>query len=96
VQVIVLLVLKRVILQRGNPNATMEYQQRLANLWQKYDCNPFKSMLGILAQAPLFIGFFSALRALAAAKVRLLLQSLSTLLRSFTQPQGIQRPPAAV
>ncbi|EIE26611.1 hypothetical protein COCSUDRAFT_39658 [Coccomyxa subellipsoidea C-169] len=54
---------------RGNPKATTEYQQRLANLWQKYDCNPFKSMLGILAQAPLFIGFFSALRALSAAKV---------------------------
>ena len=47
----------------------MEYQQRLGNLWQKYDCNPFKSMFGILAQAPLFIGFFSALRALSAAKV---------------------------
>lgn len=49
----------------------MEYQQRLGNLWVKYDCNPFKSMLGILAQAPLFIGFFSALRALSAAKVHL-------------------------
>ncbi|CAL8466931.1 g6467 [Coccomyxa elongata] len=54
---------------RGNPKATMEYQQRLANLWQKYDCNPFKSMLGLFAQAPLFIGFFSALRSLSAAKV---------------------------
>lgn len=80
------MVLKRVVLQRGNPNATTEYQQRLANLWQKYDCNPFKSMLGILAQAPLFIGFFSALRALAAAKVGILLLSLALLLRSSTQP----------
>lgn len=55
--------------QRGNQAAAEEYQQRLAAVWKKYDCNPFKSILGALAQAPLFIGFFSALRAMALAKV---------------------------
>ena len=54
--------------QRGNQAAVAEYQERLAAVWKKYDCNPFKSILGALAQAPLFIGFFSALRAMALAK----------------------------
>ena len=38
-------------------------------MWKKYDANPFTNMLGGLAQAPVFIGFFSAIRAMAAAKV---------------------------
>ena len=46
-----------------------EYQNRLGAVWKKYDCNPFKSILGVFAQAPLFIGFFSALRAMALHKV---------------------------
>lgn len=54
---------------KGNPNATNEYQQRVMAVWQKYDANPMKSMATLLVQAPLFIGFFSALRGLAAAKV---------------------------
>ena len=56
--------------QRGNEAAAAEYQERLAAVWRKYDCNPFRSILGALAQAPLFIGFFSALRAMALAKAR--------------------------
>ena len=56
-------------LQRGNKSAATEYQQRLSGVWTKYDANPFTNMLGGLAQAPVFIGFFSAIRAMAAAKV---------------------------
>lgn len=56
-------------LQRGNQGATAEYQKRMSDVWKKYDANPFTNMLGGLAQAPIFIGFFSAIRALAAAKV---------------------------
>ena len=55
--------------QRGNRAAIEEYQNRLGDVWKKYDCNPFKSILGVFAQAPLFIGFFSALRAMALHKV---------------------------
>jgi len=54
---------------RGNANATAEYQQRVMAVWQKYNANPMKSMASLLVQAPLFIGFFSSLRGLAAAKV---------------------------
>ena len=56
-------------LQRGNKSVATEYQQRLSGVWTKYDANPFTNMLGGLAQAPIFIGFFSAIRAMAAAKV---------------------------
>lgn len=58
------------VLQRGNESAAAEYKQRLADVWKKYDANPFTNMLGGLAQAPIFIGFFSAIRAMAGAKVR--------------------------
>ena len=54
---------------RGNQNATADYQQHVMAVWKKYNCNPLKSMASIFVQAPLFIGFFSALRGLAAAKV---------------------------
>mmetsp|Transcript_5739 Transcript_5739/g.11224 ORF Transcript_5739/g.11224 Transcript_5739/m.11224 type:complete len:436 (+) Transcript_5739:62-1369(+) len=54
---------------KGNPNATAEYQQQVMRVWQKYNANPLKSMASIFVQAPLLIGFFSALRGLAAAKV---------------------------
>lgn len=54
---------------RGNPNATADYQQQVMRVWKKYNANPLKSMATIFVQAPLFIGFFSALRGLAAAKV---------------------------
>lgn len=54
---------------RGNQNATAEYQQRVMHVWKKYNANPMKSFASMLVQAPLFIGFFSALRGLAAAKV---------------------------
>lgn len=46
-----------------------EYQTRLAGVWAKYDCHPIKSLGPLFLQAPLFIGFFSALRSLAAAGV---------------------------
>lgn len=54
---------------RGNPNATSDYQQQVMRVWKKYNANPLKSMASIFVQAPLLIGFFSALRGLAAAKV---------------------------
>ena len=38
-------------------------------VWKKYECNPMKSMASLVVQAPLFIGFFSALRAFAAHKL---------------------------
>lgn len=57
------------IAQRGNENASKEYQERLAGVWSKHGVNPLKSMGGILVQAPLFICFFSGLRHMAAAKV---------------------------
>lgn len=50
-------------------SGTQEYQQRLAAVWSKHDCHPVKSMAPLLMQAPLFIGFFSALRSLAEAGV---------------------------
>lgn len=50
-------------------SGTQEYQQRLAAVWKKHDCHPVKSMAPLLIQAPLFIGFFSALRSLAEAGV---------------------------
>jgi len=50
-------------------SGTQEYQQRLAAVWAKHDCHPVKSMAPLLMQAPLFIGFFSALRSLADAGV---------------------------
>ena len=50
-------------------SGTQEYQQRLAAVWSKHDCHPVKSMAPLLLQAPLFIGFFSALRSLAEAGV---------------------------
>jgi YidC/Oxa1 family membrane protein insertase len=46
-----------------------EYQTRLAAVWAKHDCHPLKSLAPLLLQAPLFIGFFSALRSMAAAGV---------------------------
>ena len=59
---------------QANPNfdvrtGTQEYQQRLAAVWSKHDCHPVKSMAPLILQAPLFIGFFSALRSLAEAGV---------------------------
>lgn len=54
---------------KGNPNATADYQQQVMRVWQKYNANPLKSMASIFVQAPLLIGFFSAIRGLAAAKV---------------------------
>ena len=41
----------------------------MARVWQKHNVNPLKSMGSLFVQAPLFIGFFSALRAFAAHKV---------------------------
>lgn len=54
---------------RGNQNATAEYQGRVQAVWSKYGANPLKSLAGIFVQMPIFIGFFSALRAFAAHKV---------------------------
>ncbi|KAK9810108.1 hypothetical protein WJX72_005000 [[Myrmecia] bisecta] len=61
---------KKESMSEGNvPRAREEYQQRMAGIWSKYNCNPLKSLASIAVQAPVFIGFFSALRAMAAHKV---------------------------
>lgn len=54
---------------RGNPEAAQQHTKRVMAVWKKYNCNPFKSFAGMFVQMPVFIGFFSALRALATAKV---------------------------
>lgn len=54
---------------RGNPNAAQEHTARVMAVWKKYKCNPMKSLGGMFVQAPIFIGFFTGLRALAEAKV---------------------------
>ena len=40
----------------------------MAQVWQKHNCNPLKSLGSIFVQIPLFVGFFGSLRSLAAAK----------------------------
>lgn len=47
-----------------------EMMTKMADLWKKHDCHPLKSLLPFVAQAPIFIGFFGALRSMAAAKVK--------------------------
>jgi hypothetical protein len=49
--------------------AQSDYQQRALAIYAKYDCNPAKSLVSIFVQFPVFVGFFSALRAFSAAKV---------------------------
>ena len=67
-------------LQNKNPQAMEEYQRKLAGIWKRHQCHPIKSILPILCQAPVFIGFFSSLQSLARAKVSLhLLQAPSRL-----------------
>jgi len=55
--------------QNKNPKAMEEYQRKLAGIWKRNNCHPVKSVLPILVQAPVFIGFFSSLQSLARAKV---------------------------
>lgn len=47
------------------PGAAEAYQKELWALWAKYNCNPFKSMAPLIAQAPLFICFFLAIKRMA-------------------------------
>ena len=47
----------------------IEMTQRMAEVWKKYNCHPLKSLMPPLAQAPIFIGFFGALRSMSEAKV---------------------------
>ena len=56
-------------LQNKNPKAMEQYQRKLAGIWKKNNCHPVKSILPILVQAPVFIGFFTSLRSMAEAKV---------------------------
>ena len=56
--------------QNKNPNAMGEYQRKLAGVWKRHDAHPLKSILPIMMQAPIFIGFFTSLRALSEAKVQ--------------------------
>ena len=53
----------------GDPQAVSEYQAKVAAVWKKHNCNPFKSLATVFVQAPIFIAMFTALRALATAKV---------------------------
>ena len=55
--------------QNKNPKAMEDYQRKLAGIWKRNNCHPVKSVLPILIQAPVFIGFFSSLQSLARAKV---------------------------
>jgi len=47
------------------PGAAEAYQKELYALWAKHNCNPFKSMAPLIAQAPLFICFFLAIKRMA-------------------------------
>lgn len=51
------------------PWLQQEHTARVMAVWKKYKCNPMKSLGGMFVQAPIFIGFFTGLRALAEAKV---------------------------
>ncbi|GAQ87219.1 cytochrome oxidase biogenesis protein [Klebsormidium nitens] len=42
--------------------ATQEIQRQMSEVMKKYNVNPLKTMAGAFAQAPLFIGFFLAIR----------------------------------
>jgi YidC/Oxa1 family membrane protein insertase len=54
---------------RGNAEATAQYQKQVMGVWARHKAHPAKSFGSLVVQAPLFIGFFSALRGMAAAKV---------------------------
>jgi YidC/Oxa1 family membrane protein insertase len=71
---------------RGNANAVSEYQTRVAAVWSKYNANPLKSIATLLVQAPMFIGFFSALRGMAAAKVPSLMEGGALWFTDLTIP----------
>ena len=58
-----------ICVQNKNPKAMEEYQRKLAGIWKRNNCHPVKSILPILVQAPVFIGFFTSLQSLARAKV---------------------------
>ena len=73
---------------RGNPNAVSEYQSRVTQVWAKYKANPLKSMVTLFIQAPLFIGFFSALRGMAAAKVPSLMEGGTLWFTDLTVPDA--------
>lgn len=44
---------------------------KMAQAWKKHDAHPLKAMLPLVAQFPIFVGFFGACRSMAAAQVRL-------------------------
>ncbi|KAL4541174.1 hypothetical protein Ndes2526B_g05717 [Nannochloris sp. 'desiccata'] len=73
---------------RGNANAVSEYQTRVAAVWSKYNANPLKSIATLLVQAPMFIGFFSALRGMAAAKVPSLMEGGALWFTDLTIPDA--------
>ena len=53
--------------ERGDSSGAMAYSEKIQDVWRTHDCHPVKSFLPIIVQAPLFIGFFSALRGMANA-----------------------------
>ena len=53
--------------ERGDSSGALAYSNRIQEVWRTHDCHPAKSFVPILVQAPLFIGFFSALRGMANA-----------------------------
>ncbi|KAL0056040.1 hypothetical protein WJX82_007096 [Trebouxia sp. C0006] len=60
--------------ENKNPKAMEDYQRKLAGIWKRNNCHPVKSVLPILIQAPVFIGFFSSLQSLARAKIPSLME----------------------
>ena len=57
---------------------------KLAGIWKRNNCHPLKSVLPIIIQAPVFIGFFSSLQSLAHAKVTVQHGTHSSSLTSIT------------
>lgn len=53
----------------GDPDALRRHQERIAEIWKKYDCHPVKMLAPMLVQMPVFLGMFGALRALSTAKL---------------------------
>ncbi|GBG75751.1 hypothetical protein CBR_g20997 [Chara braunii] len=49
-----------------DPKLTESYNREMKALFQKHKCSPFSTMMSAFVQAPLFIGFFLAIRSMAS------------------------------
>lgn len=50
---------------KGDQEAAMRYRRELANIWKRHQCHPLKGLLPGLAQVPVFMSFFYAVRDMA-------------------------------